>query len=635
MRRSSRVGGKTKAALVTVLTIVVAVSVGVAVFVLLQRYAIPMPGARAALSKAQKGIDAAGAGTIASKAAISDPLAGAVALTDHTYYAELDGIEPLSEQAIAKAARPHPRRDHLGTFRAVMRRRYSARDSREVQQGLIDLEKSGLSRQTDADVVEWRYLRAHQHLAFNGRPREMTALLTHTRLATAAHCDTNRPAALETAARWSWRQPYEAKMTVPTTESGAPIVSARELVRRRVAVWQPHEETEEFLSRPTALCVTLVSKPSRLEMAFTQFRLWGRYCDSHLIFVPRLPADVIAETDFDEGFSAERAAELAAKYEFPATDLHFVEIHTISGDHEHTPAPAATGDGPGARQHLPPQTAADGGTADDMLHALKARREAHIRRSRWQFFRETVKILDAWTRFSFYDFTFFVGEDVYAIPENLYDLLNQPDVKLLHQLGTPLLLGNRMAVPADEGSVVSVVVDNTEAANHDDAAQLSALAKAAGAAETLTSRLPDVASIPSAGATPYVADHAFIMNQGAVRLFFSRQFTPACFPHASVAAIDVTLARCMAPAGVYPRDTADTDGLDRLPVLSLNWLARTAVDAQASWWYPRYRPRPMPRGYAVVSSRAIAFPLVTTAADMATLHAWVFEPKGTAALIGA
>jgi hypothetical protein len=43
----------------------------------------------------------------------------------------------------------------------------------------------------------------------------------------------------------------------------------------------------------------------------------------------------------------------------------------------------------------------------------------------------------------------------------------------------------------------------------------------------------------------------------------------------------------------------------------------------------------MPRGFAVLSDRTVAVPLVKTLEDMATVHAWIFEPEGSRAFAAA
>ena len=546
-------------------------------------------------------------------AAIEALLASAVVIAEPSHYAELDGLsQPFGESALERARRHQDSRDWLHKFRQELDIRYRRRDERETSTGgFIDLEKLGLARRMHDDLVEWRFMRNRRKSALGGRPNEAHESQRNPHLAMPLFCQHDHPG--------DWRPALEGRHVPVAGDTGQLLVSARELVRHRIGVWNPPRTSETFLSRPTVLCAAVVTKPSRIENAFMQYALWGRYCDDFAIFVPHLPADVTIGTDYDEGFTAEVTKALANKYQMPVQKVHTIEVSSIPtvADLEAELKAAKVGQS-NNNNKAQSEHQHNFASADHM----RAVREEQIKRSRWQFFREVVRTLDTWGRFGYFEHTFFVNEDVYALPENLYEMLSDPAVKTLTDLGTPMLLGNRMAVPAP-GSKGEPL-----------ASMGSADAKFASRTDT-NGRLVDASAVPEVGSTPYVNGDAFVMSHSAIRLVVSRLQTPECYAHESTAAVDVALARCLAAVGVYPRDTADARGHDRFPVMSLNWLARIAVDPEASAWLPLYRPRPMPRGFAVLSDRTVAVPLVKTLEDMATVHAWIFEPEGSRAFAAA
>ena len=174
----------------------------------------------------------------------------------------------------------------------------------------------------------------------------------------------------------------------------------------------------------------------------------------------------------------------------------------------------------------------------------------------WQRLRLTLKHV-ATRLHGRFDHVLVVTDDSHIVVENLRHMLAEPYVSELHKLGVPLFLGHRM-VAHNSNSI-------------------------------------------------FVSSSAIVLNSVAMQLFSVMSEHSRCEPATFSEQDDLTLAACFAHFGIYPLNTQDPFGADRVHLFDHHGLTQLIVDPKSSWWYPLYRRRPMPSGLDGVSARTWAF----------------------------
>lgn len=293
----------------------------------------------------------------------------------------------------------------------------------------------------------------------------------------------------------------------------------------------------EVLFRPTLMCVMMTTFGEGLRLAILQHLLWGDMCDDFLI--------VVASGDANGQERLHRA---------------FSDLQRIA--------------------RIKP---------DRLVHVRMSGDE--VKRNLWMQFQLALGALDERNNLDhIYQYYYFATDDTFLIPENLYDMLMQPEIFTLNAASTPLLLGNVMVEPSEQ--------------------------------------------IAYASSGPGV-----VLNTVALRLALTLSPTDACRSKLISNAWEVLLAECLATAGVVARDTTDELGEDRFHILSLHWLLlapslgaaeelsrpQSSASPAESWWYDAQRPRAsreviLGNPFRALSSSSIAFNKVNTAEKALWMH---------------
>eukprot|EP00658_Telonema_sp_P-2_P065505 TRINITY_DN5472_c0_g2_i2.p1 TRINITY_DN5472_c0_g2~~TRINITY_DN5472_c0_g2_i2.p1 ORF type:complete len:288 (+),score=36.81 TRINITY_DN5472_c0_g2_i2:324-1187(+) len=179
----------------------------------------------------------------------------------------------------------------------------------------------------------------------------------------------------------------------------------------------------------------------------------------------------------------------------------------------------------------------------------------------WQRMVEASEWLEYWSeshRFSHY---YFVNEEVFAVPENLYAMLSKPEYYGLNAAGKPLYLGNRMVVSVDY---------------YDP-----------GTDTNSQRRVSYIHTGPG-----------FIINEPTRKLLYLSLHSGHCSDNVLTSNFDLLLAECLGlRVGVRAMDTADELGEDRFHALSLSDLIvhilpspSTNVNT-ANYWYSENKPK--------------------------------------------
>lgn len=283
----------------------------------------------------------------------------------------------------------------------------------------------------------------------------------------------------------------------------------------------------EVLFRPTLLCAVMTSFDG-LKLSLMQYLLWGDQCDDFVV--------IVASTD-SNGQTRLRNS--------------FVDLQRLVR----------------IRQ-------------ERLVHVRMTTED--LKRNLWFQFQLSLIALDDWDILDMkYQYVYFATEDTFMVPENLYDMLMQPEWFTLHAANTPLLLGNVMFEPSE--------------------------------------RVYYAASGPG-----------IVLNNVALRLAVSLTPTDTCNSKLVSNAWDVLLAKCLSTAGVIARDTVDELGEDRFHILSLHWMLLSPTlpaqeDGSEAWWYEQQRPRDVRNAmlrnpFRALSASSIAFNKVKTPERALWMH---------------
>lgn len=176
----------------------------------------------------------------------------------------------------------------------------------------------------------------------------------------------------------------------------------------------------------------------------------------------------------------------------------------------------------------------------------------------WQKLRAVLRWLAKWDRLTEFQYFFFSGDKTFVVVDNLRKMLLEPHYDKLNQLKVPLYLGHRM-----------------------------------------------VAS--SASNTPFVSGAGYVLNLPALRILTVGAGHSSCKPEVISGSEDIIVAECFQKFGVFPLNTADELGEDRIHVFSPALIVDTVKHPERSWWFPKYRIRPMPHGLEAVSKFSVSF----------------------------
>lgn len=286
-------------------------------------------------------------------------------------------------------------------------------------------------------------------------------------------------------------------------------------------------ESMEVLFRPTMLCVMMTTFGDAFKLSLLQFVLWGDQCDDFVI--------VVASSDAN---GQERLRKTLPDLQRIARIRPDRVIHVRM-------------------------------TSDD------------VKRNLWLQFQLTLVALDDWASVdTSYQYFYFATDDTFMIPENMYDMLLQPEWFTLQAASTPLLMGNVMWEPKENVAYAS-------------------------------------------------SGPGILLNNVAFRLAMTLTPSDACRAKLVSNAWDVLLAKCLGTVGVVARDTTDELGEDRFHVLSLHWmlLAPTLVPGEGAekWWYDEQRPRDdraakLENPFRALSSSSIAFNKINTPEKALWMH---------------
>ena len=347
------------------------------------------------------------------------------------------------------------------------------------------------------------------------------------------------------AAKWSHRisQSLGTSFALDVHQSSptpASWLSLERTLLQRVRVWHPLATPLSNMAllqaafRPGVACISITTRGGLL-MALLQHRLWGYQCDDFVILFST-PGGSKGENIV---YSAEELAAIEA-----------------SGVHRH---------------HLAPL---------ELVYNYTNVPQVNLG---WQRMVEVMEWIEYWPESHRYSHFYFVNEDVFALPENLYALLSKPEYYGLNAAGKPLFLGNRM-------------IADTSSYNP--------------ALDSYTHRR-----------VPFIHTGAgFVLNQPARKLLYFALQGGHCGDNILTSNIDLLLAECLGlHAKVPPMDTADELGEDRFHPLPLQKLIQTVrADSPTDLsWYATQKPKSLSPHFKkdpirLVSSTSIAFGAVST-----------------------
>lgn len=144
------------------------------------------------------------------------------------------------------------------------------------------------------------------------------------------------------------------------------------------------------------------------------------------------------------------------------------------------------------------------------------------------------------------DFFLYAGDDSYVIVENLRKMLSEPYIQYLHKVGAPLYLGHRM--------------------------------------------------VQSGANAPFVSGTAVILNRMALDILVAVSDNVNCDPTSYSESEDILIAACLRHHNIFPLNTQDVFGEDRLHMFDAGGVAAIMRDPSIASWYPPYRRKAMPKG---------------------------------------
>jgi hypothetical protein len=142
-------------------------------------------------------------------------------------------------------------------------------------------------------------------------------------------------------------------------------------------------------------------------------------------------------------------------------------------------------------------------------------------------------------------FYLYAGDDSFVIVENLKAMLVEPYVQYLSDAGAPLFIGHRM--------------------------------------------------VQSGVNAPFVSGTAFILNRLALDIFVAVSDNANCDPTVYSESEDILVAACFRHHNIFPLNTQDVFGEDRLHIFDAGGVAAMLRDPTIASWYPPYRRKAMPK----------------------------------------
>jgi hypothetical protein len=180
----------------------------------------------------------------------------------------------------------------------------------------------------------------------------------------------------------------------------------------------------------------------------------------------------------------------------------------------------------------------------------------------WQRVRYIVKYLSTWPHMQDIDWIMWYGDDSWVSVANLKKMLREPHYAELDRLGVPLLLGHRMVAGTND---------------------------------------------------VFVSNSAYVMNVVVLHVLQSAFDSNLCDPVLTGSTDDLPIAQCLGKFGIFPFNTYDDFGEDRMTPFSPQQVADLVNNPKVNPWYPDYRIRPVPKGRDAMSLFPVAYHYVDLA----------------------
>lgn len=374
-------------------------------------------------------------------------------------------------------------------------------------------------------------------------------------------------------------------------------------LRRQMRLWSP--PTSAFLQRPTLLCVTMVDvdEPRRVEQALLQWKLWGQHCDDFYVAV-QLPA--LDSTKVHNG-TVDRIA-LRGKYQNQFRDANLPLTHLWA-----------------------------------VRPLVSWKILDYVKADRWQAFRELSRVMgeeDLSAPVYQAEYTLFVRDDTYVVPENVFAFLSSPEVRHLENIGVPVIMGHVLQVPppgeeeaAEAAAAGGEIIMGAEEApiaaaagngGGDDDHQQAPKARVEGNGGKTNNNGGDD---KKKGGEPDIErrlfasiDGGLLWNRVTRKLFMNAIRSQDACAYANTEADDVQLSDCFRFYGISPTDTADQRGSDRQHILSPEWAMKVGYDPRSLEWYSLFRGRPSLKGADAISPTSMTFGGLKSIEEMQQLH---------------